>query len=345
LYTDETPFVESMAREYENLTVHFIRSHGFYVDHLDTFFEAAESPMLGAAHLPWVTTLQEEARRLNVRVLLNGALGNFTISYDGHRLLAELARQGRWGEGLRQARALAGAVSNASFLKLVISLGLMPLLPDRIWLFAKQLQNGTQGGRISRRFWSATSPVRAEFASSYGVEERYRRAGHCFRPHLGPSSRAAAILWRADRRGDARRAEESLYGIQNRDVPGDLRLLEFCLSIPEDQYLRNGTSRWLIRRAGAGRLPEVIRNNKMRGMQSPDWFQALDSAGPALHQEMDRLEDSTLATEILDVGRLRQLVDSIPAAGDSRSRTLDYRAVLEHGLAMGRFLQWIESGR
>src|ERR1019366_2310115 len=80
-YADETPFVEAMARKYDNLDVHFIRSSGFYLAGLDSFFEAAESPILGAAHLPWVTSLQQEARRRNVRVLLNGIPGNFTISY------------------------------------------------------------------------------------------------------------------------------------------------------------------------------------------------------------------------------------------------------------------------
>jgi hypothetical protein len=32
----------------------------------------------------------------------------------------------------------------------------------------------------------------------------------------------------------------------------DRRLVEFCIGVPEDQYLRNGCDRWLIRRAMKG---------------------------------------------------------------------------------------------
>ena len=343
-YADETPFVNAMARKYANLDLQFIRADGFYMDDLDSFFESAESPIVGATHLPWVRSLQQQARKENVRVLLNGTPGNFTISYDGHRLLAELISKFRLGEALHEARPLADSPRMTSIARIVIALGLMPLLPDRLWLASRDLRSWMFADGRTIRPWQTTSAINSEFANKYGVENRFRESVHCLRSPAGPAGRAELILRRADRRGDARRGEESLYGIQNRDLPADLRLVEFCLSIPENQYLRNGTSRWLIRRAGVERLPEDVRNNSKRGIQAAGWFEALKSGQSRLFDELKRLEGSALASEILDLKRLRALVERIPSVMDNSNRTRDFRVVLEHGIAMGRFLVWAESG-
>src|SRR5205823_2163602 len=80
-YADETPYVEAMARKYPNLAVHFVRSDGrFYLDELDGFFTAAETPLRGASNWTWMQAIMQEARRQNVRVLLTGAPGNLTVS-------------------------------------------------------------------------------------------------------------------------------------------------------------------------------------------------------------------------------------------------------------------------
>ena len=47
----------------------------------------------------------------------------------------------------------------------------------------------------------------------------------------------------------------------------DRRIVEFCIGIPEDQYLRNGRDRWLIRRAMEGRLPDIVLNQKKWGLR------------------------------------------------------------------------------
>ena len=57
------------------------------------------------------------------------------------------------------------------------------------------------------------------------------------------------------------------FGIDIRTPAFDRRLVEFCIGIPQDQYLRNGCDRWLIRRAMKGRLPDVVLANKKSGVQ------------------------------------------------------------------------------
>jgi asparagine synthase (glutamine-hydrolysing) len=343
-YADETPYVEAMSRRYDNIDIHLVRPDGSsYLDHLTRFFKAAESPLLGAGHLAWTSALQREARKIDARVLLTGTPGNFTISYDGQGLLPNLSREGKWAQALRQVRALNGSRGFRQALRTAVGSGVMPLLPNRLWIAAERLRGRGFPGYAGYPFWRIAAPIHPEFARSQRIDERVRSLISLLRSGCQPHSRGMAILWRADRRADLRRGEEIMYGVQNRDLPADIRLVEFCLSLPESQYLRGGTSRWLIRRAAAGRLPEEIRDNQRRGLQFADWFESLRAASRRLRDELAQIAESPLANEMVDVARLRRLVEHLPENQKDGERVqLEYRTVLESGIAMGRFLMWIE---
>ena len=58
------------------------------------------------------------------------------------------------------------------------------------------------------------------------------------------------------------------YSLWKRDPTNDLRVIRFCLSLPEDQYVQNGMNRALIRRATENYLPDKVRlNQRTRGVQ------------------------------------------------------------------------------
>ena len=62
------------------------------------------------------------------------------------------------------------------------------------------------------------------------------------------------------------------YSLWKRDPTNDLRVIRFCLSVPEDQYVQNGMDRALIRRATENYLPDKVRlNQQIRGVQGVDW--------------------------------------------------------------------------
>src|SRR5262249_55135528 len=94
--------------------------------------------------------------------------------------------------------------------------------------------------------------------------------------------------------------------------PYDRRIFEFCLAIPEDQYLRNGRDRWLIRRAMDGRLPQVVLNQKKRGAQAADWFLRLTRTRHPITEEVKRLAKNPEVASILDMQRLEVILNSWP---------------------------------
>ena len=68
------------------------------------------------------------------------------------------------------------------------------------------------------------------------------------------------------------------WGVDLRDPTADRRLVEYCLSVPTDQYLKDGVPRALGKRALADRLPEAVINQRFKGYQSADWYEGLTAA-------------------------------------------------------------------
>jgi len=61
------------------------------------------------------------------------------------------------------------------------------------------------------------------------------------------------------------------YALQGRDPTNDLRVIQYCLSVPSEQYAQNGLDRALIRNAMENYLPDTVRlNQRVRGIQAAD---------------------------------------------------------------------------
>ena len=102
------------------------------------------------------------------------------------------------------------------------------------------------------------------------------------------------------------------YGIDMRAPAFDRRLFELCIGIPEDQYLRKGCQRWLIKRAMQGRLPDIVLSNTRTGAQAADWFVRLTRERKQITAELNRLTGNPEVSSIIDLQRLIRVVDHWP---------------------------------
>ena len=118
------------------------------------------------------------------------------------------------------------------------------------------------------------------------------------------------------------------------------RLLEFCLSLPDSLYLKDGVSRRLARLVTADRLPTEIVNNPRRGLQCPEYLYRLNGLRPLLAEHLEQLEKSSLAGQLLDLRRMKALLSQWP----SDHWHPEYLTVLHRGLHFGQFLLWAEGG-
>jgi asparagine synthase (glutamine-hydrolysing) len=130
------------------------------------------------------------------------------------------------------------------------------------------------------------------------------------------------------------------WDIDARDPTADRRLIEFCLSVPTEQFFRDGVPRALARTALADRVPSEVLNEKRHGLQAIDWHEGLTAARPQVVEEISRLENTPSAAHALDLPRMRRLAENWPARGWHQDDTVNqYRLALLRGISVGHFLR------
>ena len=334
-YGDERAYVLAMAREHANLEAVVVDTDGQWVlDGLEARFEHQEAPPGPAANTVWLDAILRRASERGLRVLLSGLAGNLVVSWTGQGLIAHYLRRGRAGAAWREARALARTGQSRSPWRALLGQGLLPLLPDRVWAAVERLRgrDGEQAG----------SSIRPSFAAAHGLAPE--PAGLNPAERLSADGRRARYGYATGRTAQSMPGWRSQFGVDVRDPTGDQRLVEFCLALPHDQFQRNGQSRWLIRRAMAGRLPPEVLWNPERGLQSSDWLYRLQGRREAAAAALRAVEQDELALRALAVERLRKLVEAWPDPAASGPETKEEYRLLQDGLVAGRFILWARSG-
>jgi asparagine synthase (glutamine-hydrolysing) len=333
-YFDERPYVEAIRQMIENIDVTYVCS-GEYDDFadLDRIFWAVDGPVRNVTNMGWNMQIYRLARAGNQRVLLGGELGNVTISWEGWEQAFDHLARGRLGTAFRQWR-LFYEMSTRSPLG---SFRQMFIEPSRFATPAiVQWARGAAHSAINPQFArDMQTVVRAERDS----RDSAAKAGS-----FALLQRLNAITG-AEFRGEWEAGMLALHGVDLRDPTSDLDIVQFCLGIPDEQYLAEGISRSVIRRAMWNLLPPVVLTNRRRGSQSADWFEKMSTRRDAMTDEIAHLHCSRLAAEAIDLKNLDHLVGKWPVTTDKKNeRRLAnaYQLALARGLASGRFLRLFE---
>jgi asparagine synthase (glutamine-hydrolysing) len=331
---DEGPLAAATAALYPNIEHVLVRPDGSGVmDGLDRAFFLTERPVLNICNYQWADAINAAARGRGLRVLLNGQLGNFSISYNGMELLPELVTQGRWLTLFREARALMKAGRMRWRGAFISSFG--PWIPEALWM---ALQRHFKNADYDLDGYTALS---REGRRALDIDGRARaqRLDLAYRPR---KQGLATRLWCLHRNDLANYTKGALggWGLDMRDPTTDRRLVEFSLAVPTDIYLANGQPRALGIRALADRLPQCVLTERRKGKQAIDWHEGLSASRDYLREEIERLHNVPAAAAILDLARLRNMVVDWPAEGWHTTKTTEsYRLALMRGVVNGHFLR------
>ena len=130
------------------------------------------------------------------------------------------------------------------------------------------------------------------------------------------------------------------WGIDPRDPTADRRLVEFCLLAPMKAFVAGGETRLMARRALGDRLPRTVIEAQTRGFQAADWHVGLSTAREQVAADLDNLRRCEPVDRIIDLDRLRALIDHWPEGGWHHGRIMrSYRSALLRGIASGHFLR------
>jgi asparagine synthase (glutamine-hydrolysing) len=330
-FTDEGPYAAEVAAMYPNMDHVLVRNGGSPIADLDRLFFVYERPVLNLCNSVWMHRIMDFARDRGLRVLLSGARGNMSFSYDGMPLLTQLLSSGRL---LGLARESIALVRNGTRLGSVAAQTLGPFLPVPVWQAISRLRGK------GRKLTDYTA-ISSEAVETFRIAERGAERGldSSYRPRRDPLETRLWSLRRVDT-GNYNKGCLAGWGIDVRDPTADRRLVEFCLTVPTDQYLRHGIRRALARTAFADRLPAKIVNERRKGYQAPDWHEGLVAAREELGGELGRIEACGEAGATVDHEAMRGLAEAMPASGwHDPGTTQKYRLALLRGVSAGHFIR------
>lgn len=126
------------------------------------------------------------------------------------------------------------------------------------------------------------------------------------------------------------------FGLNIYDPTLDLKLLEFCFGIPENQFYRQDNERFLIRRLMKNKLPQEIIDNRKKGKQSADIILRLKNAFFCYNDLVEKMKGSDLCSQIIDLKKMSSELNQI----NNMSSKIDVKmsSGLLRGFNMGAFL-------
>jgi asparagine synthase (glutamine-hydrolysing) len=338
-FGDEGPLAAATAAMYPNIEHVLIRSGQLSpLEGLDGLFYLSECPTLNMCNAVWGQAINRAARERKLHIMLIGQMGNMTVSYFGLELLPELLRTGRLIKLWREAASLVANTNMRWRGALARTFGFI----TPVWLW--QWANKTFLGH-SRQVLKYTA-IRAERLAELNLAAlaSERDLDFSYRPRKDGFAMRLWVMGRGDP-GNGNKGTLAGWGLDYRDPTADKRLVEYCLSIPTEEFLANGVTRALAKRALADRLPQAVLNEHKRGYQAVDWHEGLTAARAEVAAELDRLAACAPAAKVLDIDRMKRLVANWPTSGWERDDVREpYRLALLRGIGAGHFLRKASGG-
>jgi asparagine synthase (glutamine-hydrolysing) len=334
---DERPFVEAFAAEHPRLVPHFTTNPGGGFDaRWDEFFVAMGAAPNHLCNYQAYHGVWAGARDAGCDALLTAEFGNQTFSNDGHWGYVEYLLRFRWKELALALRRRRG--DHRSFLHKLIGLSVLPVMPAAVRDLVRRLRHPDSPDMNS--LVSVLVPSAAESAS-----ERAKSTGALVKNPNAISQRESnrnEYYWADGHGTDIEQAFEQIYGLRVINVPTYRPLVEFCMGLPTDQFLRGGEDRWLARRMGVGRLPERVRTNRNVGWHNADWHLRMTRRLPELRSQVERIAEDPDLASLIDADRMAALLAKWPDRTPTEPEGwIPLAAGLPRGILAARFISHV----
>ncbi len=341
-YYSERSKVAALAGMHPNMDVSFVDDAGLHAFDSEPFraISAMRFPIGTPHNLGWFAQLDDRVAANGHHVLLTGQPGNLSLGWLGQNLLDQLVARGSWLQAAREVFARR-RVTGRSVVATVRTSILSPRWPAALRWVRRRWQGVGEGNEHN----TFLSPA---FAREHRLVERIRDIGGWSDKVMGRDPFEARAYWLINARAQGRDLRGQMLatrGIEVREPLGDARLVEFCLNVPEEHYLRDGRPRALQRDVIADRVPPEIYNNYKFGEQVPEWFDRLSARRDGLLADIERIARSPLASHAIDVDGLRRAAQNWPAdAQAANTAGPKFRYGVARAVAVGNFICWFEGG-
>jgi len=300
---DERPFIQSTVQFVGNITDHYLsfEDRNSFSD-IDDWLETLEMPYKFFINSYWLKGMYEKAQEQGIGVLLSGQRGNTTIS---------------WGSALEYQISLFHKLKWVQFYR---------------ELYQYSRNKGVKRTRLIKRMIKKKFPFLkpAPALDPRLIHDELARRTHVFErlqehhsDNLGPSTLShyehrkkhfeQLFYWNIT--GTFGCKLSLRHSLWDRDPTNDLRVVQFCLSLPGEQFVQQGWDRALIRRATKDYLPDKVRlNQRSRGIQGADGVYRMSSSWKSFIEELQIMSKDSLISGLLNTGVITAAIEKIKDA-------------------------------
>jgi asparagine synthase (glutamine-hydrolysing) len=329
---DEWAAAQTVAAMYGNIDHRPLRADGITpLQALERSLWIHDEPEFAAGNMHWIIEMLQVAQERDTGMLLTGQLGNGGVSWTGDQQAAlRYFTSGRFIAAMHALREWK-RVRQTSW-------------PRAAWHQLVRPARARMHSMMFRRGWSSDvlwsqRMIDRSFADRLRLAERIRESGYdpFFSAVLEPrGQRLRVLLPEISPIGALWYESGAAYGLQMCDPTADVRLLEFCLAIPDEQYTRGRQDRFLIRRALEGLVPPAIQWATRRGVQGADLALRLRADATNVNAAVEEIAASAAAREYFDLGMMRERWSALQSGIDAATQA--HAAVLARSLLLGLFV-------
>lgn len=322
---DESELARLTAEKHTNVRHFVCRPDGKQVlEQITELHRLSDGPLLNPSNIAWWEEMHQVAAMNGASVLLFGSAGNFTLSAGGPDTLRDILLDDGPIAWLRTALGVGGQ-SWATW-RNIGSLTFGPALPESF--YRNILRVSGRSHLHDCAVPTLRSPYRqiAERASKDEFED--------LRPPRNYRQYRLAMLQKRD---FAEPVTQARWGVDPRDPTADQRLVEFCLSLPNNLLAGRSYERPLFEKAMADRMPGRVLTCRQRGYQTAEWFEHFRPA--EMREAFRRFARHTIVNDLFDMAEIDRLIDDWSTADWSDRRVIDvYRNGLIGTLAAADFI-------
>lgn len=297
---NEESFILAQQQMYPNIYPQFISS-----DQINCFTNIAlhtscyQEPIKPIINMVNTHGMLEQAAKDGCRLMLTGQNGNATISYGNVRtLIYQKLKKLHLREAYREFSAFCKRhrVSRKYFIKIYIKtwyeLRFKPFHFGEDCLLSNELLQKYKLLSLERTLLKKRG--------SGCMDTEQQRDGFCFMPlvyqHMGFY----------DTYGSLR------YGILSVDPTLTKEMIELCLSLPIDCFVKNGKERRAVRDYMKGYVPDMILDNYAgRGVQAADYAYRVNRDWATIRNDVFRILTNSELLNYLDEKKLQAFLDTL----------------------------------
>lgn len=331
---NERPFIQSTVQYVGNIQDHY---HSFAevnpLSEINEWLGIMEMPYKFFANANWLKGIFERANDQGVGVLLNGGRGNLSISWGPVlEYYALLLKKIRWFHLLRELNQYSKNMGG-SRMRLLPTIGKIafPTLTKYHSFNDSYQQPQIINSELAKRtkVFDKLKEYGIDITGSEPLENAYIAREKHFEE---------TFPWNAT--GTLGTKLSLRYSVWKRDPTNDLRVIRFCLSLPESQYVQNGFGRALIRRATKNVLPDKVRlNQRIRGIQGADCIHRMTPYWEKLIHELENIVHDPVMVELLNMEVFQAALKKMKQGPRAEySFDPDYQ-ILMHSLNVYRFIK------